>query len=914
MTPRPMYFTIPLGAHPELIRIQEALRNRYPELDYADPQRFHITVAYVHDAGDHDLRQIKLQRAPSFEAQCVDIRQFDTPDGWAIVLGVEKKGPLPFMQANLYRQLKGRGCEVSEFSVPSDYQPHVTLAYSEKPIDALKLNSPVVVPVRNVCLSEEGYKVVRRWPLRSGPKFAIRSVRAHKAALNAFVKSGNPRYLMAANVKNIKGATTLNNLDGLVSGLMNAATNCRVLGAADLERMLMRDVRVHLLQGTEAEGVKYPSGITGYPLFGSSDEPKSQWNTTLAVLMNLRQEIASLAQEATAGRSEFVAANQVVASVINQAKQQQRAAKSASMKLTIHEMESKIHADIDVLRREIRAVMPKTQSKLSPLAVHLDINSDDQKGIWISFNTPDPATRDALASKVKQIIARHGYHIEKANESYPDFITYVVYGPVRVPLFHGVDDLLGQFGISANSKALPDRPVTGAEYQAHMREMNPGGQAAYQQALDKLKRGKRVRLISRDGKPFYIVPVDYAPSHYIPPGEHGLLGSLTYRLESGGGRVGGMFWHDVEDYLQGVFGIKSARKNRLYDMVFDNNVSMPDVQEEMQKGIQVGDFIKDRHLGTVVGFVVAIGSIAFGKRRIPGYTIRTGSGKKEFVPKENAVRVGYQQLGDPYGKSARAGSRKGEGYDPTRFRARSQQQQIAANELGSLDIEQLYEARQKWEREYSRLFRSNDPKDSAAREHAFIWYQVAKQMYEPKYRAMMNKQLVRLGITANRQPLGKSAKAAPEAGSAREAALSGFRTAMRGRFSRGEGHANTTQDPILNRMVAGGDKLPPMPTLEDVRSEVYQALSKLVATPYGGLPAPITQQQLNNIVGRAASGVGNVVGLYRAFGRPLPAQAPTPDQIAFVGVNTANQINEQVQARHEQSAAQSRERARDTTS
>lgn len=173
---RPMYFTIPFGPHPELLKVQGALEKLHPELNFTDPAKFHITVAYVHDAGDVDLRHVKLPKRDAFDVRCTNIQQWETKDGWAIVLGVEKKGPLPFMQASLYQQIKGRGCKISEYSMPSAYKPHITLAYSEKPLGELVLHAPIEIPVRNMTLSEDEYKVVKRWPLRSGQRHQIKGV------------------------------------------------------------------------------------------------------------------------------------------------------------------------------------------------------------------------------------------------------------------------------------------------------------------------------------------------------------------------------------------------------------------------------------------------------------------------------------------------------------------------------------------------------------------------------------------------------------------------------------------------------------------------------------------------------------------------------------------------------------------
>jgi hypothetical protein len=55
--------------------------------------------------------------------------------------------------------------------------------------------------------------------------------------------------------------------------------------------------------------------------------------------------------------------------------------------------------------------------------------------------------------------------------------------------------------------------------------------------------------------------------------------------------------------------------------------------------IEVGDFIKAKDVG-LVGKVIKIGSIKFGKKKIPGYLIETATGKVDFIDNDSAVLLG----------------------------------------------------------------------------------------------------------------------------------------------------------------------------------------------------------------------------------------------------------------------------------
>lgn len=108
-------------------------------VEWNEPPTFHITLAYSPDADDATAARVMsaLEKVPppplSIEAIEPDV--FDTKaDGFAIHYRVNADAALKAYQAAVYDIFKAEVTELSPFSIPADWKPHITMGYStEKP-------------------------------------------------------------------------------------------------------------------------------------------------------------------------------------------------------------------------------------------------------------------------------------------------------------------------------------------------------------------------------------------------------------------------------------------------------------------------------------------------------------------------------------------------------------------------------------------------------------------------------------------------------------------------------------------------------------------------------------------------------------------------------------------------------------
>lgn len=132
---------IPFPNHPDILRLQRWLKGVFNDdrIEWQASPTFHITLAFAGMMDDFGISKI----VPMIEAQQISLEliknsaigYFDTPDGKALHLKIANTSELSEIQTNIYRLFKMEGYDISEFSVPAQWNPHITLGYLPDDID-----------------------------------------------------------------------------------------------------------------------------------------------------------------------------------------------------------------------------------------------------------------------------------------------------------------------------------------------------------------------------------------------------------------------------------------------------------------------------------------------------------------------------------------------------------------------------------------------------------------------------------------------------------------------------------------------------------------------------------------------------------------------------------------------------------
>lgn len=152
----------------KLVAIQNALRPYLLDAEFVDPSTFHVTLF----VGDGDIENVHNRyedaRLSAFSVLIDGISQFRTPDDrYAIYFNVRYNQELVQFQRDAFYSVFKGGDMVSTFSIPENYIPHITLAYSDTPIDYIPIEPPFALAVTALDISNESYETEASHTMKS---------------------------------------------------------------------------------------------------------------------------------------------------------------------------------------------------------------------------------------------------------------------------------------------------------------------------------------------------------------------------------------------------------------------------------------------------------------------------------------------------------------------------------------------------------------------------------------------------------------------------------------------------------------------------------------------------------------------------------------------------------------------------
>jgi HK97 family phage portal protein len=160
-----------IGAAPELVALQERLKAEHVGT-WEDPNGFHVTLLYANSVTPVQLAAMVSKLAnPLVYPEPVTgskLSTFDNRgDGFPLHVQVDLSETLGNYQVMLYQEATALGMELSEYSNPPEYHPHITMGYVEtNPADILI--EPLCLQPLSVWASYgEGYTAVSEVPVQT---------------------------------------------------------------------------------------------------------------------------------------------------------------------------------------------------------------------------------------------------------------------------------------------------------------------------------------------------------------------------------------------------------------------------------------------------------------------------------------------------------------------------------------------------------------------------------------------------------------------------------------------------------------------------------------------------------------------------------------------------------------------------
>jgi phage portal protein BeeE/2'-5' RNA ligase len=152
-----------LANNPDLIDLQKRLKVMYPDpsIKWNDPSDFHITMLYAPAIDDMQIDElVGVLPETSVDGLSLKVGQlncFDNVGEHALHFRIARNSALMDAQASLYDTCEAMGLQVSGYSRPGQYTPHITMGYLPEKIARITFHGKVsITPMGVICSVERG--------------------------------------------------------------------------------------------------------------------------------------------------------------------------------------------------------------------------------------------------------------------------------------------------------------------------------------------------------------------------------------------------------------------------------------------------------------------------------------------------------------------------------------------------------------------------------------------------------------------------------------------------------------------------------------------------------------------------------------------------------------------------------------
>lgn len=127
-----------MAGNPDLIHLQERCKQYVGDTptEWNKADDFHVTLAYAPSVNDEQIAKLKTAleaiSIPVMALSVGGLRTFDTLGEYAIHFRIRRNADLLELQEDVYDICKSIGMQMSSYSEPRSYTPHVTMGYAKQ--------------------------------------------------------------------------------------------------------------------------------------------------------------------------------------------------------------------------------------------------------------------------------------------------------------------------------------------------------------------------------------------------------------------------------------------------------------------------------------------------------------------------------------------------------------------------------------------------------------------------------------------------------------------------------------------------------------------------------------------------------------------------------------------------------------
>ena len=161
--PIPAYAYIQLGERDELLAIRQKIADTAEDasVTFQEPENYHITLAYSADMADEDFVGTYVEPFEPLRVRVSGVSLFNNPEERALVLVVDHSPDLDAIQAEVYNRMAQTGADMSRYSEPQAWQPHITIGYLADGADMPQITfEPFALGADVIRYARDDYRVV----------------------------------------------------------------------------------------------------------------------------------------------------------------------------------------------------------------------------------------------------------------------------------------------------------------------------------------------------------------------------------------------------------------------------------------------------------------------------------------------------------------------------------------------------------------------------------------------------------------------------------------------------------------------------------------------------------------------------------------------------------------------------------
>lgn len=161
-----VFVYVPLPNDSGLLELQQRVRNvlGINGIEYQDPETFHVTLLYCTEVTNEQLQKV-IEASPVSPLLTIESKRFgifENGEERALYLEVERDTNLVILQSNVFQAFTQNELanQLSPFSAPGAYKPHITLAYLPSGVDIPNLSVNLSTTASRYAFGRSEYQIV----------------------------------------------------------------------------------------------------------------------------------------------------------------------------------------------------------------------------------------------------------------------------------------------------------------------------------------------------------------------------------------------------------------------------------------------------------------------------------------------------------------------------------------------------------------------------------------------------------------------------------------------------------------------------------------------------------------------------------------------------------------------------------